>query len=85
MVHVDDRVGRAQRNHQQSIRPNGRHVDDVVAHRARNPNDHHGELQRGRNQGHGHVGDRASRQNSSRKNYGIDTVTQGERCHVIRV
>jgi hypothetical protein len=28
---------------------------------------------------------RASRQNSSRRNYGIEAVTQGERCHVIRV
>jgi hypothetical protein len=42
-------------------------------------------LRRDRNQGHGHAGARASRQNSSRRNYGIEAVTQEERCHVIRV
>ena len=77
-VRVDARVGRAPRSHQQYIHPNGPRADDVDAHRARNPNDRHGELRRDRNQGHGHVGARASQ-----RNYATRLVILTERYRVI--
>lgn len=40
LVRVDVRVGRARHSHQRCIRPSDRHVGDVNAHHARNPNDH---------------------------------------------
>lgn len=61
------------------IRPNDRRADDVDAHRARNPDDRHGELRRDRNLGHGHVGARASQ-----RNYDTSRVTLSESCLVIR-
>ena len=60
------------------IRPNDRRADDVDAHRARNPNDRHGELRRDRNLGHGHVGARASQ-----RNYATRLVIATERYRVI--
>jgi len=78
LAHADVRVGRARRILQQRIRPNDRHVGDVDAHRVRNPNDHRVELPHGRNQGHGHVGARASQQN-----YATRLVILTERYRVI--
>jgi len=78
LAHVGARVGRAQHNHQLCIHPNGRRADDVDAHRARNPNDRHGELRRDRNQGHGHAGARASQ-----RNYATRLVILTERYRVI--